>query len=918
MYPSQTKKSKCGYCFKEMLDDNLREHCKNVHKKPKSVYVKGQRTFDFTPVSEPGRKQSRSDEGETSAGISHAEHQTEAVTLDDVTDNNGGRDTGPDSTVCDNVIPGAQNDFSTSSSLAENSRKLDMVLTELSKLNLRIPNVSAIPSAPPRDSVQPARTLSEDQIEQLPHCKTVNDICAHIACLTYEPDEQCLVCTACVIYPSQGGAHTPGRFAYCLESEELFQSNNLLSRDFRNLKTHVKRHLENEVHLRNTNALLEKENIASNRETRAHAVGMRIGRLCYAGYKIGSSKRNFENEILKCVLNGLDVGDINHSKEFYSNFMPFVSKEIEQRLTDYFGQRLEQTGFLPPVNVQADKGTSVHRTRQFTSIITVVPGSPELLTNIYLGQPVVKSHDGPGVTTSITAELSKWNISSVQIEGGSFDGQYFHLSVPQHLADSLHLPEQFFCSWDPLHKGGLVDKHIREDASFKWLVDLKTICREIYTTFNWGKNYENFLQVCADLDIEKKQLTNFSMTRFANSVRFVFINLRADYSAVRQSLQNLITDKESSSDAKDRSKAVECKSVFRKIDSRVFTLSLSGCADIYNLFGILSNECQKVNLLPHERFDKVKTVIAKFLKMMKTIDHSDCPDKSCLWPRYHADLTAMDADTRYMGSVVKHINIGTERQTRLQSVGEQLTVADGLGMVKERLKTFCWRLHHDLSNEVYDANTTEIIENCRLICDIKSLLLKLSRKGSVLVGLEGARPFVDAVRKITGSVSSVKDEDLIQQYRKFLDCIENIFIKTRYFQDLSKTDSKEIIQAILKRPTDFNTTRVIVHCICVASVKVSVESVVESLVSRFEHHFGSSRQPSEEHSLDEMIIVENGPLLHHADTIIENAMTNYWKEHDENGDWHFIRRTEDVRSYTGGTSKVVGKLLDQSPKLPFM
>ena len=71
-------------------------------------------------------------------------------------------------------------------------------------------------------------------------------------------------------------------------------------------------------------------------------------------------------------------------------------------------------------------------------------------------------------------------------------------------------------------------------------------------------------------------------------------------------------------------------------------------------------------------------MIAKFLKMMKTIDHSDCPDKSCLWPRYHADLTAMDADTRYMGSVVKHINIGTERKTRLQSVGKQVTVADGL------------------------------------------------------------------------------------------------------------------------------------------------------------------------------------------------------------------------------------------------
>ena len=109
--------------------------------------------------------------------------------------------------------------------------------------------------------------------------------------------------------------------------------------------------------------------------------------------------------------------------------------------------------------------------------------------------------------------------------------------------------------------------HPPVDASFSWLVELQTICREIYSTFNWGKNYENFLQVCADLDIEMKKLTNFQRTRFANSVRFVFINLRADYSAVRQSLVNLIAAKENSSVAKVRGKAEEAKCILRKINS---------------------------------------------------------------------------------------------------------------------------------------------------------------------------------------------------------------------------------------------------------------------------------------------------------------------------------------------------------------
>ena len=60
-----------------------------------------------------------------------------------------------------------------------------------------------------------------------------------------------------------------------------------------------------------------------------------------------------------------------------------------------------------------------------------------------------------------------------------------------------------------------------------------------------------------------KKLTNFQMTRFANSVRFVFINLRADYSAVRQSLVNLIAAKENSSVAKVRGKADETKCILR-------------------------------------------------------------------------------------------------------------------------------------------------------------------------------------------------------------------------------------------------------------------------------------------------------------------------------------------------------------------
>ena len=66
-----------------------------------------------------------------------------------------------------------------------------------------------------------------------------------------------------------------------------------------------------------------------------------------------------------------------------------------------------------------------------------------------------------------------------------------------------------------------------------------------------------------------------------------------------------------------------------------------------------------------------------------------------------------------------------------------------------------------------------------------------------------------------------------------------------------------------------------IHLICVASIKVSVESVLGSLVSRYEKHFDFSRQPTKQHSLDKMIIAENGLLRHHADEIPERAMNQY-------------------------------------------
>ena len=67
----------------------------------------------------------------------------------------------------------------------------------------------------------------------------------------------------------------------------------------------------------------------------------------------------------------------------------------------------------------------------------------------------------------------------------------------------------------------------------------------------------------------------------------------------------------------------------------------------------------------------------------------------------------MATDKTSMEAEINHINIGTARQTRLHSVNEQLSVADEINLVKEQLSTLAWRLHNDLSNDVYEVINVE-------------------------------------------------------------------------------------------------------------------------------------------------------------------------------------------------------------------
>ena len=71
-----------------------------------------------------------------------------------------------------------------------------------------------------------------------------------------------------------------------------------------------------------------------------------------------------------------------------------------------------------------------------------------------------------------------------------------------------------------------------------------------------------------------------------------------------------------------------------------------------------------------------------------------------------------------------------------------------------------------------------MFENCREICDLKSLLERIYQKGSAMVALKEAKTFLNAVRNTTGSVATANDSDLMNYYRMFVANLETLFIKS--------------------------------------------------------------------------------------------------------------------------------------------
>ena len=96
-----------------------------------------------------------------------------------------------------------------------------------------------------------------------------------------------------------------------------------------------------------------------------------------------------------------------------------------------------------------------------------------------------------------------------------------------------------------------------------------------------------------------------------------------------------------------------------------------------------------------------------------------------------------------------------------------------------------------------------------------------------------------------------------------------------------------------------------------AMVTIGIESVVESWVSVMEQHDSKSRPLGEKMVLTETAVNLNGPNPVNCDSVVNEAMRLYWSKTKLGAGGHFIRKSNNVKSWL--VSKSVDKVNSVKP-----
>ena len=204
-------------------------------------------------------------------------------------------------------------------------------------------------------------------------------------------------------------------------------------------------------------------------------------------------------------------------------------------------------------------------------------------------------------------------------------------------------------------------------------------------------------------------------------------------------------------------------------------------------------------------------------------------------------------------------------------------------MCPSNLKTFLKDLLDELK-DVFREVDIKVIETTRPLTDWSGLALKLKTRSQPIVYALEKKTFVDSCYNTARSVKCVERSEIENQFYKFTKRLEKI-TQHKSYEQLEKTDSKELIQTFGSSPSLYEGIELVMRATYEASVKLSVESVAESVISVYNLHNNQLRKLNEDTANDELFVAYNGPEIGEADEVLRQALNLHFSK--TRGGWNF-------------------------------
>ena len=222
--------------------------------------------------------------------------------------------------------------------------------------------------------------------------------------------------------------------------------------------------------------------------------------------------------------------------------------------------------------------------------------------------------------------------------------------------------------------------------------------------------------------------------------------------------------------------------------------------------------------------------------------------------------------------------------------------------LKEFISDLLDELYH-----VYREEDLKMIKATRPLTDWTSLAIRIKDRSIPIIHALEKNEFSKCCKKVCRSVQDVSSEEMQDQFYKLIKCLHMVN-KGKTYKELQQTNSKDLIKHFSTSPALYEGIELVLRATYEASIKLSVESVAESVISVYNLHNSKVRPIGEETLNDELFIAFNGPELGEADKTLSKALDLHFAS--RGGRWHFS--TNSLFKTAGPTVK---KKLESKDKL---